>query len=115
MHDEVSCTFFLCVTLRCRKDKSFFDIADTHIRTYILTKNLKDNDTRRNAEGAAGAGIHTQAATVLRYVTLLLDISDESHQDFDELLLERNARGYWLHFAVRPRNNRRKIHIINVI
>ena len=52
---------------------------------------------------------------LLRYVTLLLDISDEWHQDFDELLLERNARGYWLHFAVRPRNNRRKIHIINVI
>ena len=52
---------------------------------------------------------------LLRYVTLLLDISDEWHQDFDELLLERNARGYWLHFAVRPRNNRRKILLINVI
>ena len=52
---------------------------------------------------------------LLRYVTLLLDISDESHQDFDELLLERNSRGYWLHFAVRPKNNRRKILLINVI
>ena len=52
---------------------------------------------------------------LLRYVTLLLDISDEWHQDFDELLLERNARGYWLHFAVRPKNNRRKILLINVI
>ena len=52
---------------------------------------------------------------LLRYVTLLLDISDEWHQDFDELLLERNARSYWLHFAVRPTGNRRKIHIINVI
>ena len=52
---------------------------------------------------------------LLRYVTLLLDISDEMHQDFDELLLERNARGYWLHFAVRPKDNRRKIQLINVI
>ena len=52
---------------------------------------------------------------LLRYVTILLDISDEMHQDFDELLMERNSRGYWLHFAVRPKNNRRKIHLLNVI
>ena len=52
---------------------------------------------------------------LLRYVVLLLDISDEMHQDFDELLMERNTRGYWLHFAVRPKNNRRKISLLNVI
>ena len=52
---------------------------------------------------------------LLRYVTLLMDISDEIHQDFDELLMERNARGYWLHFAVRPNGNRRNIHLLNVI
>lgn len=52
---------------------------------------------------------------LLRYVTILLDISDTMHQDFDELLIERNSRGYWLHFAVRPQNNRRKILLINVI
>lgn len=52
---------------------------------------------------------------LLRYAVILLDLSDEARQDFDELLLERNARGYWLHFAVRPKNNRRKIQLINVI
>ena len=52
---------------------------------------------------------------LLRYAVRLLDISDETGQDFDEILLERNAREYWLHFAVRPKNNRRKIHLINVI
>ena len=52
---------------------------------------------------------------LLRYAVILLDISDEAHQDFDELLLERNAQCYWLHFAVRPKNNRRKIQLINVI
>ena len=46
----------------------------------------------------------------LRYATILLDISDESREDFDELLLERSPRGtYWLHFAVRPSGNRRKV------
>ena len=52
---------------------------------------------------------------LVRYATILLDISDESQEDFDELLLERSPRGgYWLHFAVRPpsQENRRKIHFI---
>lgn len=50
---------------------------------------------------------------LLRYAVILLDIADESGEAFDELLLERNARGtYWLHFAVRPEGNRRKIRLI---
>ena len=60
----------------------------------------------------------------LRYAVILLDISDErqrvgdgtsgmSREDFDELLLERSPRGtYWLHFAVRPSDNRRKVRLI---
>ena len=51
----------------------------------------------------------------LRYAVILLDISDESREDFDELLLERSPKGgYWLHFAVRPpsQENRRKIRFI---
>ena len=50
---------------------------------------------------------------LVRYATILLDISDESQEDFDELLLERSTRGgYWLHFAVRPSGNRRKVRLI---
>ena len=51
----------------------------------------------------------------LRYAVILLDISDESREDFDELLIERSPKGgYWLHFAVRPpgQGNRRKIRFI---
>ena len=50
---------------------------------------------------------------LVRYATILLDISDESCEDFDELLLERSPRGgYGLHFAVRPSGNRRKVRLI---
>lgn len=50
---------------------------------------------------------------LLRYAAILLDISDESQEPFDELLIERNAKGtYWLHFAVRPEGNRRKIRVL---
>ena len=50
---------------------------------------------------------------LVRYAAILLDISDERQEDFDELLLERSPRGsYWLHFAVRPSGNRRKVKLI---
>ena len=50
---------------------------------------------------------------LLRYAVILLDISDESQEPFDELLIERNSKGnYWLHFAVRPEGNRRKIRVL---
>ena len=50
---------------------------------------------------------------MIRYTTILLDYADESKQDFDELLIERNRYGaIWLHFAVRPKDNRRKVAFI---
>ena len=50
----------------------------------------------------------------IQYAAILIQYADESHQDFDELLIERNRYGaIWLHFAVRPKENRRKINFIN--
>ena len=49
----------------------------------------------------------------IRYACILLDIADESKRDFDELLIERSPKGtYWLHFAVRPSGNRKKVRFI---
>ena len=45
----------------------------------------------------------------MRYAVILMDYADETKQDYDEILIERNrSGGYWLHFAVRPKDNRRK-------
>ena len=50
----------------------------------------------------------------IRYASILLDISDGTKRDYDELLIERNKKGrYWIHFAVRPKDNRRKTAFIN--
>ena len=46
---------------------------------------------------------------LIRYATILLDMADDSDSEFDELLFEKRASKYWLHFAVRPKENRRKI------
>ena len=49
----------------------------------------------------------------LRYANILLDIADGTKRDFDELFIERNKQGrYWIHFAVRPKENRRKISFL---
>ena len=46
----------------------------------------------------------------IRYASILLDISDGTNQNYDELYIERNSAGrYWIHFAVRPKDNRRKM------
>ena len=51
---------------------------------------------------------------LIRYAAILLDYADESKQEFDELLIEKNRYGaIWLHFAVRPSGNRRKVCFIN--
>ena len=49
----------------------------------------------------------------IRYASILLDIADGTKRDYDELLIERSPKGaYWIHFAVRPKNNRRKTAVI---
>ena len=52
---------------------------------------------------------------LIRYACILIDIADDTDQDFDELLLEHGSNGViWLHFAVRPpgQHNRRKIDFL---
>ena len=50
---------------------------------------------------------------LLRYAVILLDISDESKEDFDELLIEKKGSVMWLHFAVRPTGNRRRTKLLS--
>ena len=49
----------------------------------------------------------------IRYAFILLDISEESQEDFDELLIEKSSKSIWVHFAVRPCENRRRIDFLN--
>ncbi len=49
---------------------------------------------------------------MIRYASILVDIADGTKQDFDELLLEQHGNVCWLHFAVKPKDNRRRIALI---
>ena len=89
----------------------------------VINSGFRSEAVNKAVGGAPGSNHLTGCAAdirvsgieqLVRYATILLDISDESQEDFDELLLERNAKGaYWLHFAVRANGNRRKVRLIN--
>ena len=69
-----------------------------------------------NSNHLAGCAVDikvSDAIQVMRYGVILADYANLTGQKFDELLVERSKKGtYWLHFAVRPKDNRRKVIFI---
>ena len=84
-------------------------------RSWEVNKRAGGSSTSNHLVGCAADIKCLGMEQALRYAVILLDISDNAREDFDELLLERSSRGnYWIHFAVRPptRGNRRKVKFI---
>ena len=89
-------------------------VINSGYRSEAVNKAVGGAATSNHLTGCAADIRVSGMEQALRYAVILLDISDESREDFDELLIERNARGaIWLHFAVRPTRNRRKLRFIS--
>ena len=89
-------------------------VINSGFRSPAVNKAVGGSATSNHLTGCAADIRVSGIEQLVRYATILLDISDESQEDFDELLLERNAKGaYWLHFAVRPTGNRRKVRLFS--
>ena len=73
---------------------------------------LKPSRTSNHMKGCAVDIRCSGKEHAIRYMTILLDIADQKKQDFDELFLEQRGSVYWIHFAARPKDNRRKIDFI---
>ena len=90
-------------------------VVNSGYRSPEVNKRAGGSSTSNHLTGCA-VDIHVSGfEQAIRYASILLDISDSTKQDFDELFLEKNSAGrYWIHFAVRPKSNRRKIDFIKV-
>ena len=84
----------------------------------IISSGYRSEEVNRLCGGAKGSNHLTGCAVdirclgpehMVRMAGILLDIADGSKRDFDELVLEKRGTTYWIHFAVRPKDNRRKI------
>ena len=97
--------------LRQRYNKPI--LINSGFRSEAVNKAIRGVKGSNHLTGCA-VDIHvTGPEQAIRYACILLDIADESKRDYDELLIERSPKGtYWLHFAVRPKDNRRKVRFI---
>ena len=84
----------------------------------IINSGYRSEEVNMKCGGAKGSNHLTGCAVdikcygpeqMIRMAGILLDIADGTHQDFDELIQEKRGSTYWIHFAVRPKDNRRKI------
>ena len=106
--------------LRCNLNKK--EKIKNKDEPIIINSGYRSAEVNRAVGGAPGSNHLTGCAVdirckgieqAIRYAFILLDISEESGEEFDELFIEKSAKSVWVHFAVRPCENRRKVDFLN--
>ena len=114
-HEAIANLTNLCGWLEVLRSRAGAPIIiNSGYRSPQLNKKIGGVPTSNHLTGCAVDIRVENMEQLIRYAAILLDISNETHQDFDELLIEKNRYGaIWLHFAVRPSNKRRSLLFIN--
>lgn len=108
-------------SLYCLKPGEDYETSK-NVEPIIINSGYRSPELNKKVGGApnsnhlTGCAVDIRVAGIeqaLRYAVILMDYADETKQDYDELLIERSPKGnYWVHFAVRPKDNRRKTMMI---
>ena len=97
--------------LRQRYNKPI--LINSGFRSEAVNKAIGGVKGSNHLTGCAVDSRVTGIEQAIRYACILLDISAKYERDYDELLIERSPKGtFWVHFAVRPKDNRRKVRFI---
>ncbi len=114
-HEAIANLKHLCQWLEVLRERSGDTVRiNSGYRSPQLNRKIGGATNSNHLTGCAADIRVTGFEQAIRYAAILLDYADESHQEFDELLVERNRYGaIWLHFAVRFRENRHKVLYIN--
>ena len=89
-------------------------IINSGYRSPQLNKKVGGVSTSNHVTGCAVDIRCSGAEQAIDYAYILKAYAKESRQEFDELFIEKNRYGrYWVHFAVRPSDNRSKISFLN--
>ena len=84
-------------------------IINSAYRSWEVNKKAGGSATSNHLVGCAADIKCLGKEQALRYAVILLDIADEAKEDYDEIIIEVRGSTVWVHFAVRPKGNRRKI------
>ena len=88
-------------------------IINSAFRNPVVNKAVGGSLTSNHLTGCAADIRVLGMEQLIRYAAILLDIKKKKKKDFDEILMERKGNSLWLHFAVRPEKNRRKIAFLS--
>ena len=114
-HEAIANLKRVCVWLEELRLRSGTPIViNSGYRSPQLNKKIGGVPTSNHLTGCAVDIRVSGMEQLIVYAAILIQYANETNQEFDELLIEKNRYGaIWLHFAVRAKDNRRKVAYIS--